>query len=131
MIGLDTNVLVRYLTQDDEAQAARANQLIDGLTESSPGYVSMLVLAETYWVLRRAYKAEHDTIVATLRGLLGSRELVIDRADLVRRVLRRVSDGADFADALINELGVEAGCDHTATFDAGAAKLAGMRLLGG
>ena len=130
MIGLDTNVLVRYLTQDDEVQAAEANQLIEGLTESSPGYVSMLVLAETYWVLRRAYKVDHDAIVATLRGLLGSRELVIDRADLVRRALRRVADGADFADALINELGVDAGCDHTVTFDEGAAKLAGMRLLG-
>lgn len=129
MIGLDTNVLVRYLTQDDAGQAALANELIDQLTEAQPGYVTMIVLAETYWVLRRAYRVDHAEVTTALQGLVDSKEIVTERADTVRRALRRVADGADVADALIGELGVDAGCDHTVTFDRKAAKAAGMKLL--
>ena len=129
MIGLDTNVLVRYFTQDDTAQAAAANELIDQLTEPRPGYVTMIVIVETYWVLSRAYRTDQTTVGATLRGLLDAKEVVVERADLVRRALRRMADGADFADALISEAGADAGCERTVTFDRRAAKSAGMQLL--
>lgn len=129
MIGLDTNVLVRYLAQDDADQSERANELIDQLTEAHPGYVTMIVLAETYWVLRRAYRAGRADVMATLQGLVDAKELMIERTDTVRRALRRADAGADFADALISELGVDAGCERTVTFDQRAAATAGMHLL--
>jgi predicted nucleic-acid-binding protein len=115
--------------QDNAAQATRANELIDQLTESRPGYVTTIVLAETYWVLRRGYKEDKESVVAVLQGLLDSEEIVVERAETVRRALRLAADGADFADALIAELGVDAGCERTVTFDQDAAKTAGMRLL--
>lgn len=129
MIGIDTNVLIRYLAQDDAAQAALANDLIDGFTDSRPGFVTTIVLAETYWVLRHAYQTDREAIARLLQGLLESSELIIERADPVRRALVRVAAGADFADALINELGADAGCERTVTFDQKTAKKAGMQLL--
>ncbi|WP_067660720.1 PIN domain-containing protein [Nocardia harenae] len=129
MIGLDANVLIRYLTQDDPEQSARANAVIDGLTESDPGYVTMLVLAEIYWVLRRGYRQTPEAVTDVLLGLLDSAEIVVERADTVRQALRRAADGADFADALVEQLGKEAGCERTVTFDRDAGDRAGMRLL--
>lgn len=129
MIGLDTNVLVRYFAQDDVPQAALANALIEDLTEARPGFVSTITLVETYWVLRRAYRTDRSATAALMQGLVESKEMVVERADSVRRALRRVGEGADFADALITELGIEAGCQRTVTFDRNAAKLAGMQLL--
>jgi predicted nucleic-acid-binding protein len=129
MIGLDTNVLVRYFTQDDAMQAAQAGEVIERLSESEPGYVTMIVFVETYWVLRDAYKTDRKAIVEVLRGLLDSKEIVAERADTIRRALLRTGNGADFADSLICELGIEAGCERTVTFDRKAAKKAGMRLI--
>lgn len=130
MIGLDTNVLVRYFTQDDAEQAARANELIDNLTESSPGYVTRIVLAELHWILSRAYKTERTSVLALIRGLLHAKEIVVEAADTVGVALQHAEEGADLADALIREAGAQAGCTATVTFDQGAAKSAGMRLLG-
>ncbi|MFC8042138.1 PIN domain-containing protein [Nocardia sp. NPDC057353] len=129
MIGLDANVLVRYLTQDDPEQSALANAVIDELTEGDPGYVTMLVLAEIYWVLRRGYRQSPEAVTDVLLGLLDSAEIVVERADTVRQALRRAADGADFADALVEQLSTEAGCERTVTFDPRAGDGAGMRLL--
>jgi len=129
VIGLDTNVLVRYFTQDDAFQAARANEIIDELSEDEPGFVSVIVLAEIYWVLRESYKADRGTVVTILRGLLDSKEIVVERSETARRALHHTEDGTDFADSLIVEFGIDAGCDHTVTFDQKAAKKAGMRLI--
>lgn len=130
MIGLDTNILVRYIVHDDEEQAAQASELMEQLTEPEPGYVTMVVLAELYWVLTRAYQTDRPSVLAVLQRLLETRELVVEQADTVRMALGRAVDGADFADALIGELSRAAGCHYTATFDRNAAKLAGMRLVG-
>lgn len=129
MIGLDTNVLVRYFTQDDEAQAERANEIVRGLTESDPGFITVIALAETWWVLRGAYAADRGTVIGVLKGLLDSKEIVIEHADTVRRSLGRTDRGADFADALIHERSVDAGCQRTVTFDVRAAERAGMDLV--
>lgn len=129
MIGLDTNVLVRYLAQDDRAQSARASELIEQLTEAAPGFISVVTLVETYWVLRRAYRADQESLVATLGGLLDATEVVVEREETVRRAVTRAVGGADFADAMVSELGYDAGCVRTVTFDRRAAKLAGMELL--
>ncbi|MGH8794492.1 MAG: PIN domain-containing protein [Stackebrandtia sp.] len=129
MIGLDTNVLVRYIAQDDKTQSAKATELIESLTESKPGYLTMIVMEETYWVLRRAYKVDKKRASEILGDLLTAQEVVVEQAEAVSRALRQTADGADFADALISQLCNDAGCDQTFTFDQGAAARAGMRLL--
>lgn len=129
MIGLDTNVLVRYIAQDDERQSATANEVMDNLTDESPGYVSVVVLVEVYWVLRRAYKVERSAIVSIFNDLLTAGEIVVEQTETVGWALRKAATGADFADALISRTAEDAGCDHTVTFDQKASKHAGMRLL--
>lgn len=129
MIGLDTNVLVRYITQDDMDQSARATRLVESLDERSQGFVSIVALVELHWVLRRAYKVSSEDAARTIRKLLNARELSLQEPDAVRRALTRLADDIDFSDALISELGAAAGCAYTATFDGRAARLAGMKLV--
>ncbi len=129
MIGLDTNVIVRYLVQDDPHQSAMASALIDELTETDPGYLSLVTVVELYWVLRRAYRVGPDRCAELLEGLMDARELRVDRDAIVRAALTTSRDGLDFADAVIAELGRVAGCDHTVTFDRRAARDGAMQLL--
>jgi predicted nucleic-acid-binding protein len=128
--GLDTNVLVRYVMQDDARQSARATWLIESFTGEEPGFVPLVTVLESVWVLSGSYGLGRAQVAAVLEGLLRSKELVVDRADLVAKALGRYRDaGADFADALIERIAVAAGCPVTMTFDAGAAKAAGMTLV--
>lgn len=130
MIGLDTNVLARYVMQDDPRQSPRATRLMESLTPEAPGFVSLVVLVELVWVLKSNYGLERGQVAAVLETLLRSKELVIDRAEAVLQALQRfASAGADFADALIERLAAAAGCEATFTFDAGAAKSASMTLV--
>lgn len=131
MIGFDTNVVLRYLVQDDPAQSPIASALIDGLTEADPGYLSLVTVVEVYWVLRRAYKVPVQRCVELLNGLVDARELRVDRDEVVRPALTATRGGLDFADAVIAELGRAAGCDHTKTFDRRAARHSAMQLLDG
>lgn len=130
MIGLDSNVLIRYLAQDEPAQSARATRLIEReLGERSPGYVSLVVLVEVCWVLKRLYGATPAEIRSTVRDLLDARQLVVAQRAAVGAALVRVAVGAgDFSDALIAECSLEGGCERCVTFDRSAAKL-GMVLL--
>ena len=127
MTGLDTNVLVRYVMQDDPRQSPRATRLIESLSAESPGFVPVVALVELVWVLSGSYglaRAQVSTVIATL---LRSKELVVDRAELVAQALKRHgADGADFADALIERIAAAAGCETTVTFDAGAVRSAAM-----
>jgi len=130
MTGLDTNVLVRYVVQDDPAQSAVATRLIDNFTAAEPGFVSMIVVVETVWVLQSSYKAERPEIARVLEALLRSRELVVEHAELVWQALRIFTRSrADFADCLIQRCGEAAGCDETVTFDLRASRTAGMKFL--
>jgi predicted nucleic-acid-binding protein len=130
MIGLDTNVLVRYLTQDDPDQAARATQVVEQeLTENTPGFIGLVVLVETVWVLQRLYRASAEEIRETVTDLLGSRTIVVENRDVVTRALalsRQNSSG--FADAIIAASAFNAGCDKVISFDRGAAH-AGMSMV--
>jgi predicted nucleic-acid-binding protein len=128
VIGLDTNVLVRYVVQDDPLQSRAATEVIEGLGEDRPGFVSLVVVVELYWVLSRAYKVSVDQTAQVIRTLLDSVEIAVQESDSVRRALDRLPDG-DSADALIVDLGRSAGCEHTVTFDRNATRLPGMRLL--
>lgn len=129
MIGLDTNVLVRYIVRDDPAQTAKADAVVDRLDPDEQGFVSVLVVAELHWTLLRAYRFSRSDCAAVIAGLLASSELRVEDAALVRRALGRVGQGADLADALIGELAAAAGCTATVTFDQRAARQAGMTLL--
>ncbi len=129
MIGLDTNVVVRYLVQDDPDQSDQASALIDELTESAPGYLSLVTVVEVHWVLRRAYRVRAGQCGDLLKGLLDARELRVDHESIARAALAASGDGLDFADAVIAELGRVAGCDHTVTFDRRAARHGAMRVL--
>ena len=130
MIGLDTNVLVRYVMQDDARQAARATALIESFSAEEPGFVPVVTVVELVWVLAGSYGLGRAQVAAALEALLRAKELVVERADIVTQALKRYgTGGADFADALIERLAVSAGCTATMTFDAGAAKSAGMTLV--
>ena len=130
MIGLDTNVLVRYLAQDDAAQSARATRLIEReLSDREPGFVGMVVLVETCWVLKRLYGASPAELRDTVRDLLDTRQLVVEQRAVVAAALGRLGEGAgEIADALIAQSAAQAGCERSVTFDKAAVKL-GMTLL--
>ena len=131
MIALDTNVLVRYMMQDDPKQSPRATRLIEALSGEDPGFVPLVATVELVWVLSGSYGLGRAQVSEALDGLLRSKELRLDRADVVMQALRRFSTGgADFADCLIERIAAGAGCTDTMSFDAGAARSAGMRLIG-
>jgi predicted nucleic-acid-binding protein len=130
MIGLDTNVLVRYLAQDDPVQSPRATNLIEHrLTEAEPGFISVVAMVETAWVLERAYGLTAGEISVAIERTLQIDVLVVEHEQEVFTALNALKQGGfSFADALIAALGREAGCSHTATFDRKAARLVGFRL---
>lgn len=130
MIGLDTNVLVRYLTHDDPTQTAAAMRVMNSLSFDSPGFLSLIVIAELVWVLAISYRYQKKEIEQVLENLLRTKELVIERADTVSQASRAFSAGrADFADYLIERCAHAAECQFTITFDRKAATVSGMRLL--
>lgn len=132
MIGLDTNVVVRYLTQDDAKQAAAASRLFERtLSADNPGYVGLITLCEIAWVLAECYDADQGRIRSVIEGLLGSKQILVEDADLVWKALRSWEDSAaDFSDALIGQTLTARGCEKIVTFDKSAAKLPGFELLG-
>jgi predicted nucleic-acid-binding protein len=131
MIGLDTNVLVRYFAQDDTVQSKKATTLMDSLSTDRPGYVSQVALIELVWVLGRCYDVERQQMKNIVESMIGTKELVVEGADTVRKALRvfAASGKADFADCLIERSGHSADCEFTATFDVSASKVAGMQLI--
>lgn len=130
MIGIDTNVLVRYIMQDDVKQSAKATKLMESLTVDAPGFVPLVSVVELVWVLESSYELTRQQVGHALELLLRAREVVVDRADQVTKALRVFkASSADFADCLIERIASSAGCDKTMTFDLGAARSAGMTLL--
>ncbi len=130
MIGLDTNILVRYIMQDDPKQSPKASALIESLNADSPGFITLVSIVELYWVLTSSYGLTGQQVKQVLEVLLRTKQIIVDRADQVLRALRVFDDGkADFADCLIERTAAAAGCAQTMTFDVGATKHAGMTLI--
>jgi predicted nucleic-acid-binding protein len=125
MIGLDTNVLVRYLAQDDPAQSARATEIIERrLSHENPGFVSVVTMAEMVWVLDRAYGLPDEDIAAAIERMLQADVLVVESEQEVFAAMTALEEGRGaFADALIGTLGAAAGCPATLTFDKKALRL--------
>ena len=130
MIGLDTNVLVRYIMQDDPKQAAKATKLIESLTPAEPGFVTLVTVVELFWVLTASYDLSRAQIVEAFDALIRSKQLLVEQTDQVLRALRVYGAGsADFPDCLIERTAKAAGCDKVMTFDVCASKQAGMTLI--
>ena len=131
MIGLDTNVLVRYLTDDDPIQSPKAADLIErALTESEPGYISTVVMVETTWVLARTYEFSPDEIAVAIERMLQAPVLTVESEQEVFAAMIAMKERrASFSDALIGALGARAGCSRTVTFDRRAARLENFQLL--
>ena len=131
MIGLDTNILVRYLTQDDPVQSAKAAEILERrLSPRNIGFISIVVMVETVWVLDRAYHLTSQQIAATVERLLQVEVFTIENEQQVFTAMLALKHGrGSFADALIAELGARAGCSRTLTFDRKAARLVGFELV--
>ena len=119
MIGLDTNVLVRYLTQDDPAQARQVNALMERLVvDGERAFVGRVVLCELAWVLAGPYRFDKKTIATALERLVSTAQFEVDCKDAVSLALDEFRRGrGDFADYLIGRSHQEAGCGVTVTFD--------------
>jgi len=130
MIGLDTNILVRYLAQDDPVQSPKAREIIERrLTEKDPGFVSIVAMVETVWVLDRAYGLASQEIAAAIERMLQVDVLIVENEQEVFTAMVALKRGqGSFADALIGALGTRAGCARTLTFDRKALGLPGFEL---
>jgi predicted nucleic-acid-binding protein len=119
MIALDTNVLVRFLVEDDKTQSNQAKRLIQkNIEQKNDIFISDLVLVETVWVLKRAYKLKKAEIVSTLRLLLAAKSLHYESNDRLHRASSDYEKGrGDFADYLIRQKAFEKKCEYIATFD--------------
>lgn len=120
MIGLDTNILMRALTNDDPVRSPKARSIIAGLTPDQPGVINSIVLAEFAWSLRTGYPYTRHQILDAIENMLRSSSYVFpDRAAANAAMARCHFEKLEFADALIGELNLEAGCARTLTFDVG------------
>jgi len=129
-IGLDTNVLVRYILQDDPKQANKATKLIESLTSENPGFITVVSIVNLYWILTSCFGLTSHQIKQALDILLRSKQIIVERAEQVLCTLLVFADGkADFADCLIERTAASAGCEQTLTFDVNAARHAGMTLI--
>ncbi|MEN9397297.1 MAG: hypothetical protein RLZ81_1827 [Pseudomonadota bacterium] len=134
MIGLDTNVLVRYLAQDDARQAAVATRFVEQeLSPAQPGFISLVVLVELCWVLKRLYAATEGELVATVDDLLRAAQFHVESRDVVQACTQRMTElkgsKAGFSDMLIAHMASAQGCSHTVSFDKSAVRSCGMVLL--
>jgi len=130
VIGIDTNVLVRYFIEDDPAQSRLTDSLFQSLSSAEPGWVSQATILEFAWIMKSVRRLDRKTIAVTMDKLTMLDSIVVERADIVDEALRRFRNGkAEFADCLIAASGRAAGCSKTVTFDKLAARDAGMELL--
>lgn len=130
MIGIDTNVLIRYIAQDDAVQSAWATKFIEKeCSAAQPGFVGLITLVELVWVSESCYNANKAEVIAILRNLLAAKQLVVQEAETVWKSLHLFEkSSADFSDCLVAEIARAQGCERTVTFDKAAAA-SGMTLL--
>lgn len=131
MIGLDTNVLVRYVVQDEPRQSAAATRLMEKtLSAENTGFVALVTLCELAWVLADCYHADRQRIRAVIEGLLGTKQILVESPEVVWKALRAWQGStADLSDALIGEVAAARGAAKVVTFDKAAARLPRFELL--
>ena len=130
MIGLDTNILVRFIAQDDPTNSPKANSIMRSLSVEEPGWIAVSAMAEFARVMKRRFRISRTDVYAMLNMFLTWPEIVVEQADLVRSAANMFQNGkAEFTDYLVACSGRKAGCSSTLTFDRKAAKTAGMTLI--
>lgn len=131
MKGVDTNVLVRYITRDDPGQERAASHFLDSArTRSEPVFVNVIVLCELVWVLGRTYEYSRAEVAAVIGQVLSTEQIVVEDADLAWLALSDFkASKADFADCLIGRKNLRLGCDETVTFDSRLKGVAGFAAL--
>jgi predicted nucleic-acid-binding protein len=131
MTGLDTNILVRHIMQDDPLQSPKATRIIEHhLSEEDPGFISLATMLETAWVLENIYKLPDGEVAEAIERMLQIETLLIQNEREVHAAMNAIKTGqGSFDDALIGALGTWAGCDSTLTFDKKASRLQGFKLI--
>ena len=131
MKGVDTNVLVRYITRDDPGQERAASRFLESArTRSKPIFVNVIVLCELVWMLRRTYEYSRAEVAAVIGQVLTTEQIVVEGADLAWLALSDFKGSkADFADCLMGRKNLRLGCDATATFDGRLKGVAGFAAL--
>jgi predicted nucleic-acid-binding protein len=130
VIGLDTNILARFILQDDRLQSPKADEVMSSLTAEDPGWVGIATILELVWVLNSKSRLDRNAIGKALDLLVFQEEIVLEQAEAVRVACQLFKKGnADFADCLIASSARAAGCSRTVTLDRTAARDAGMQLL--
>jgi predicted nucleic-acid-binding protein len=130
MIGLDTNVLLRFFAQNDARQSPMADAIMASLTKEEPGWVGLVAVVELCWVMESRMRAEKTAVCNTLDRLLMFETVIVEQSDAVAAAVRQFrTTQADFADCLIAASARAAGCLKTMTFDEIAARDAGMELI--
>jgi predicted nucleic-acid-binding protein len=128
MYALDTNVLVRYIVQDDKEQAQKAARVIEQLTSEERAFISCIVLCEVHWVLRTTYKISKEERLKTLKKIISVASFDIERIECCTKALKNYENGqADFSDYLIQEIARNQGYDVVLTFDVKAQREPGFR----
>jgi predicted nucleic-acid-binding protein len=131
MIGLDTNVLVRYFAQDDPVQSLKASEIMElRLTENEPGFVSVMTMVEMVSVLSSIYELSDQEVASAVERMLQADTLFIQNEQEVFTATVALKAGrGSFADALIGALGTWAGCASTLTFDRKASRLGNFEII--
>jgi len=131
MIGLDTSVVLRYFVKDDPEQGRLAKSLMESLTAGDPGWISLVVLTELVWLLKKTYRLEKEPIATIVEKLLASRHLIVEESEKVdAALLLHRNTRAGFADCLLAVSAKAAGCASVVTFDKIASRDLGVRRLG-
>ena len=132
MIGLDTNIVIRYLVQDDKKQSAAATRFVEkSLSADEPGFINHISLCEIVWVLQRCYGVTKHQLREIIEGLLTTKQFNVENVEVAWKALRAFdANNVDFCDALIGQVNIYNGCEYTVTFDKKAASLPGFDLLG-
>jgi predicted nucleic-acid-binding protein len=130
MIGLDTNILVRYLTQDDPIQSPKATEIFERrLTAENPGFLSVVAMVETVWVLDRAYGLAKQEVASAVERILQTEVVVVENEQEVFTAMIALKEGSgSFSDFIIAALGAKAGCSCTLTFDRKALRMSGFKF---
>jgi predicted nucleic-acid-binding protein len=130
LIGLDTNLLVRFFITDDAVQQTKVDAIMRSLSVEKPGWIGLAVLMELAWVIRSTYRVDKNGIIQIFNSLLTRNELILEQADVVRQAIHLYQNSnVSFGDCLISSSALAAGCTQTLTFDRDAAKSAGMTLV--
>lgn len=130
MIAVDTNVLLRYVLQDDPRQSALASAFMRQRAPEDPAFISTAVVLEFIWTLRRRYGFAQTDVSPVVASLARSKDIVLQDVVAVRRALWDAEDEqADLADAIIAHIAIDSGCDGVVTFDRRAQRLPGMLAL--